>query len=185
MRESREELNKQVQEKLVPYLMKFKFQLNLSVYANNDTHDIFTFNRSDDAYIRIDHMGFHTLDSPWNMNPLLGLQGFKVSTAQFDTVPLWYWKQKIAPTETWQREAIQLTSGHYPVNSIEQIGKAITQTIFDLDNFCKDFLEKDYLVFNRIRQIRYLEYLTQVQVFGEYDAQGQKKFTIYNNKEVE
>lgn len=185
MNELREELLKSVQVKLAPYLLKFGFQFHLSMHDYSDTHDVFTFNRSDGAYINIDHMGFHFHDYPWNINPVLGLPGFKVSTAQFDIAPLWYWKQKIAPLEKWQREALKLTFDNYPVNSIFQIGKAIDQTIFDLDNFCKDFLEMDYIIFNRIRNIRYLEHLTQIQVFGEYHWTGKKKFTFYKNKEVE
>jgi hypothetical protein len=185
MHELREELKTLVQDKLAPFLLKFGFQFHLSVHEYSNTHDVFTFKKPDDSYILIDHMGFHFHDYPWSINPTLGQPGFKTSTTQFDTVPLWYLKQKLAPFEAWQREALKISFDNYPVNSIDQIRKSIDQTIFDLDTFCKDFLTGNFLTFNRARQIRYLEHLTQIQVFGEYHWTGKKKFTFYHNKEVD
>ena len=109
MEELREELKKQVEEKLAPYLQKFGFHFHLSVSEFRDTHDLFTFKRSDNSYIRLDHMGFYFHDYPWSLDPMLGQTGFKRSTDQFDMVPLWYWKEKLAPSENWQREALKLT----------------------------------------------------------------------------
>jgi hypothetical protein len=185
MQELREHLKKSIEEKLVPYLQRFGFEYYPSIHDYSKTHDVFQFKKTDNSYINIDHMGFHFHDYPWNINPMLGKLGFKKSTNQFDSIPLWYWKQKIAPLESWQREALKLTFDNYPVNSIEQITKSIDQTIFDFDNFTKDFLNGNSVTFNRIREIRYLEYLTQIQVFGDYHWTGSKKFTFYNNKEVE
>ena len=184
MEELRVELKNLVRQTLAPYLQKFGLQFHLSVSEFRDTHDLFTFKRSDNSYIRLDHMGFYFHDYPWSLDPILGQTGFKRSTDQFDIVPLWYWKEKLAPSENWQREALKLTLDIYEVNTIEQINKAIDQIIFDLDNFCKDFLTSNYVNLNRMREIRYLEYLTQIQVFGEYNRDGKKKFTFYNNKEV-
>lgn len=185
MHELREHLKNTIQNDLVPFLKKYDFEFALEANKYSDTHDIFIFKKQNNVYLNIDHMGFHVHDYPWSIIPMLGKAGFKGSSTQFDSIPLWYWKQKIAPFESWQRDALKLTFDNYPVNSKDQITQAIKQVVFDLENFCKDFLTNDFNRFDKIRQIKYLEYLVQTQVLGEYHWTGKKKFTFYQNKEVE
>jgi len=184
MQELRELLKDKIENELATFLQNYGFEFSLSKHEYSETYDVFKF-KKDDLYIDIEHYGFHPHDYPWSICPMLGRQGFKRTTSQFDSIPLWYYKQKIAPKESWQREVIKLTFDNYPINSKTQIVNAVSQTIFDLDNFCKDYLTNDLYIFDKIREINYLEYLVQTQVFGEYHWTGKKKFTIYKNKEVE
>lgn len=184
MQELRELLKDKIENELATFLKSYGFELTISELEYSSTHDVFKF-KKDDLFIDIDHYGFHPHDYPWSICPMLGRQGFKKTTQQFNSIPLWYFKQKIAPRESWQRDVIKLTFDNYPINSKEQIAKAISQCIFDLDNFCKDYLTNDFYLFDKIREINYLEYLVQTQVFGNYHWTGKKKFTIYKNKELE
>lgn len=73
----------------------------------------------------------------------------------------------------------------YDINTLEEIKTSIRQAVFDLDNFCKDFLMEDFVRFERIREIRYLEYLVQTQVITETNLLGLKKEVMKPNNEIE
>jgi hypothetical protein len=73
----------------------------------------------------------------------------------------------------------------YHINTPEEIRASISQAIFDLDTFCKDFLTEDFVRFDRIREIKYLEYLVQTQVITETNCLGVEKDVMKPNKEIE
>jgi hypothetical protein len=73
----------------------------------------------------------------------------------------------------------------YHINTLEEIRVSVRQAIFDLDNFCKDFLTEDFVRFDRIREIKYLEYLVQTQVITETNWLGLKKDVMKPNEEIE
>ena len=185
MQELKEQLKLTIEKTLVPFLEKFNFTYYHSMDGYSGDHDLFTFRDEKGWYVAIDYMGFNPHDYPWSMNPMLGKSGYKKTAAQFDAVPLWYWKQKVAPFEKWQREAIKLTFANYPINSVAQIKSSIDQTIFDLDNFCKDFLKREELRFDRIREIRYLEHLVQFRLYSKTHWTGTMKTIISENEEME
>ena len=154
MQELRQQLKNNIQSQLVPYLESFGFEFKLSKHKFSDTHDVFEFFKPNGVYLNIDHMGFNYHDYPWSINPVLGKVGFKKTTTLFDGIPLWYWKEKIAPKVQWARDEINLTSDNYPVNTLDDITRTIKQVVFDLDAFCKDFLINNFIRFDRIRQIQ-------------------------------
>ena len=173
-----------IESRMVPFLKKFGFLYTLSVHDLSDIHDVFTF-KKDSTYIFIAHMGFNPKDIPWSFSPLLGKDGFKQTSGVFDLVPLWYIKQKIAPFEAYQKEAIKMNFEPYNINSMEEINQSITRAIFDLDTFCKDFLTNNFIRFDRIREIKYLEYLVQTHLVTETNWLGIKKEVMKQNEEVE
>jgi len=181
--ELKKQLKKSIESDLIPFLKQCDFESEFS--TTKFGHDVYKFVKGD-IYIDFDYMGFHFHDYPWQANPMLGKTGFKKSTNAFDSVSLTYWKEKIAPKDKWGREFLQLTFDNYPINSIEQIKKAIEQTIFDLDNFCGDFLRRnDFAVFEKLRQIQYIESLVRFNVYGTYYQNGSKEILIKREPEIE
>ncbi len=184
MEELSEFFRASIEKKLIPFLEKYGFDYHVEKHKYSDTHDVFDFKRNS-SYIIIAHMGFNPHDVPWNSVLLLGKKGFKKTTSEFDSVPLWYIKQKIAPSYDYQREAIKMNFNEYHINTLEEIRVSIRQAIFDLDNFCKDFLTEDFVRFDRIREIKYWEYLVQTQVITETNWLGLKKDVMKPNEEIE
>ena len=184
MQEPRNYFRTLIENKLVPLLKKYGFTYHVCKPEITDNHDVFKFKRNS-SFIDIGVMGFHPQDAPWCFVVLLGKEGFKKTTNEFDQVPLWYIKQKIAPPYHYQRDAIKMNFDEYPLNNTEEITKSVLQACFDLDKFCKDFLKEDFLRFNRIREIKYLEYLVQTQVITERNWIGLNKDVMKPNKELE
>jgi len=184
MQELRELFKSSIEKNLVPFLKKYGFSYHVTIHEFSETHDIFYFKRQS-SYINLAHMGFNPHDVPWSFVLMLGQTGYKKTTHEFDSVPLWYIKEKIAPRDEYQRVAIKMNFDTYNINTPEQIKTSIRQAIFDLDNFCKDFLLEDFVRFNRIREIKYLEYLVQTQVITETNWLGLKKDVMKPNKEIE
>lgn len=184
MRQLRDSFKTSIENQLVPFLKRFDFSYHITKHEFSETHDVFSFTRNS-SYIHIAHMGFNPHDIPWSFVLMLGKSGFKKSSNQFDSIPLWYIKQKIAPPYEYQRAAIKLNFDAYNINSNEEINASIRQAVFDLDNFCKDFLMEDFVRFNRIREIKYLEYLVQTQVITETNWLGISKVVMKPNSEIE
>ena len=184
MQELREIFKSSIENKLVPFLEKYDFSYHVAKHEFSDTHDVFYFKRQS-SYINLAHMGFNPHDVPWSFVLLLGQTGYKKTTNEFDSIPLWYIKEKIAPRYDYQRAAIKMNFDAYNINTPEEIKASIRQAIFDLDNFCKDFLLEDFVRFNRIREIKYLEYLVQTQVITETNWLGLNKDVMKPNREIE
>jgi hypothetical protein len=184
MQELREIFRTSIENKLVPFLKKYGFDCSVHKHEFSNIHDVFQFTKKS-SYINIAHMGFNPHDVPWSFALLLGKQGFKKTSNEFDSVPLWYIKQKIAPPYDYQREAIKMNFDEYLINTPVEIKASIRKVIFDLDTFCKDFLTEDFVRFNRIREIKYLEYLVQTQVITEANWLGVKKSVMRPNKEID
>ena len=184
MQELREDFRASIEDKVVPFLKKYGFDYYIDKHEFSDIHDVFQFTRNS-SYINIAHMGFNPHDIPWSFVLLLGKKGFKKTSNEFDSVPLWYIKQKIATPYDYQREAIKMNFDEYRINTLEEIRVSIRQAIFDLDTFCKDFLTEDFVRFDRIREIKYLEYLVQTQVITQTNWLGIEKYVIKPNKEIE
>jgi len=184
MEDLRNLFKRTIEKELVPFLAKFNFEYKYGIHEFSETHDTFMFKKHE-SYLEIYHMGFNPKDAPWSFIILLGKKGFKKTTTQFDSIPLWYLKQKIAPPYDYQREAIKLTFNEYDINNDLQIRQSIENAIFELSNFCNDFLTGDFVRFDRIRQINYLEYLVQTQVISESNWFGLQKIVMKSNEEIE
>ncbi len=181
--ELKRQLRKSIDNELVPFLKQFDFNHDFS--TTNYGHDCYKFVKDNDVYIDFYYCGFHFHDYPWMANPKLGKAGFKKTTDKYDSIGLLYWKEKIAPFEQRDRDFLQITFDNYPINSAEQIKRAIEQIVFDLDHFCRDFLKNDFIVFDKIREIQYLESLVRRNVYGTYYQNGDREFLIKSEPEVE
>lgn len=184
MQKLREIFRTTIETKLAPFLKKYGFNCYVHKHEFSNIHDVFQFTKRS-SYINIAHMGFNPHDVPWSFVLLLGKQGFKKTSNEFDSVPLWYIKQKIAPPYDYQREVIKMNFGEYRINTPEEIKVSIRQAMFDLDIFCKDFLTEDFVRFDRIQEIKYLEYLVQTQVITETNWLGVEKGVMRPNKEID
>ena len=180
--ELKKQLRKSIESDLVPFLKQFDFESEFSTTKYG--RDVYKFVKGD-VYIDFDYMGFHFHDYPWQANPILGKTGFKKSVNTYDGIYLSYWKEKIAPHDKWGREYLQLTFDNYPINSIEQIKKAVEQAIFDLDHFCGDFLRNNLNIFDKIRQIQYIESLVRFKVYGTYYQDGSKEILIKREPDID